>query len=72
MYDDRKRRWISKETVLSPWRELAGEHTASEIWKMRQQGRFAVAIPRMTDSKAITPTEPDDVGMQTESHENQG
>jgi hypothetical protein len=41
----RKRRWITKETMFSPWRELPGQHTAQEIWAMRQKGRFTVAIP---------------------------
>ena len=66
MYDDRKRRWISKETVFSSWKELAGEYTASEIWTMRHQGRFAVAIPTMTNSKVITLTQTGELERERE------
>jgi hypothetical protein len=41
----RKRRWITRETLFSPWRELPGLYTAQEVWAMRQKGRFTVAIP---------------------------
>jgi hypothetical protein len=38
-----RRRWRVKDTVFSAWRELPGSHTPGEVWKMRGEGRFAMA-----------------------------
>jgi len=51
MDHEQRRRWQVKATVLSDWQALPGEHSATEVWVMRRQGHFAVAIPR-TDVKS--------------------
>ena len=33
-------RWLVKDSMFAPWRELPGEHTPTEIWLMRWQQRF--------------------------------
>jgi hypothetical protein len=38
-----RRRWRAKDTVFSAWRELPGSYTPGEVWKMRGEGRFAMA-----------------------------
>jgi hypothetical protein len=38
-----KCRWRVKDTAFSSWRNFPGLHTATEIWQMRQEGRFADA-----------------------------
>jgi hypothetical protein len=38
MENENRRRWEVKDTVLSEWRALQGEFTASEIWEMRKKG----------------------------------
>ena len=40
-----KRGWRVKDTIHSAWRDLPGTHTAVEIWRMRLEGFFLVAIP---------------------------
>jgi hypothetical protein len=37
---EKRYRWLVKDTMFAPWRELPGEHTAGEIWLMRWQQRF--------------------------------
>ena len=39
------RQWKVRDTLFSPWRELAGCYTASEIWERRSRGEFKVAVP---------------------------
>ena len=34
-----------KDTIYSPWRDLPGAYTTAEIWQMRMEGLFAVAMP---------------------------
>jgi len=34
-----------KDTVNSPWRELPGTYTTTDMWKMRMEGLFAAAMP---------------------------
>lgn len=36
-------RWLVKDSMFAPWRELPGEHTATDIWHMRWQQRFWAA-----------------------------
>jgi hypothetical protein len=33
-----------KDTVNSPWRDLPGTYTTTEMWKMRVEGLFAAAM----------------------------
>jgi hypothetical protein len=44
MDDTRRQRWMVKDHVFSPWRELPGMHTPTEIWLMRGKGAFCVAM----------------------------
>jgi hypothetical protein len=37
---EKRRRWLVKDSMFAPWRELPGEHTATEVWLMRWQQRF--------------------------------
>lgn len=55
MDDQTKRRWKAKETVHADWAVLPGEWTATEIWNMRQHGRFAVVIPVEDEVPLDTP-----------------
>jgi hypothetical protein len=41
--DNVKRLWRVKDTIFSPWRDLPGIHTSTEIWQMRNEGRFVDA-----------------------------
>jgi hypothetical protein len=46
MSDQQQRRqWKIRDTMFSPWRELPGHHTATEIWERRSRGEFKVAVP---------------------------
>jgi len=39
------RQWKVRDTLFSPWRELPGRYTATEIWERRSRGEFKVAVP---------------------------
>jgi hypothetical protein len=41
---NKKYHWRVKDTVNSPWRDLPGTYTTTEMWKMRMEGLFAAAI----------------------------
>lgn len=41
--EEKKHRWVVKESLFADWRELPGEHTATEIWLMRWRGKFWAA-----------------------------
>ena len=43
--DPIRRHWRVRDTIFASWRELPGEFTAQEIWKMRQWRAFLVAQP---------------------------
>jgi hypothetical protein len=36
--------WRVKDTANSPWRDLPGTYTTSEMWKMRMERLFVAAI----------------------------
>ena len=38
-------RWKVRDTLFSPWRELPGRYTATEIGERRSRGEFKVAVP---------------------------
>lgn len=37
--------WRVRDTIYSAWRELPGEFTPQEIWRMRQGRTFVFAQP---------------------------
>jgi hypothetical protein len=52
---NQRQRWQVKDFIVSPWRELPGAYTATEIFQLRRAGRFMAAVPvsekfRGTDS----------------------
>jgi hypothetical protein len=55
--DERKRRWMFRASVFDSWQALDGEHTAKEIWNLRKQKRFVVAIPCFDSKSHATSTE---------------
>jgi len=40
-----KYHWRVKDKANSPWRDLPGTYTTSEMWKMRTERLFAAAMP---------------------------
>jgi hypothetical protein len=51
-----KRRWRVKDSSHSPWRDLPGTYTTAEVWRMRNEGLFAAAIPSdETPPKDVAP-----------------
>jgi hypothetical protein len=48
------RRWRVRDTLFSPWRELPGRYTATEIWERRARGEFKVAVPVVEASRNQT------------------
>jgi hypothetical protein len=56
--EEKKYRWLVKESLFAEWRELQGEHTPKDIWFMRWQGKFWAAKlmePRSPAGTAIPP-----------------
>jgi hypothetical protein len=45
MDNQQRRRWQVKDTIFSPWQDLPGRYTVTEISGMRRQGCFAAAMP---------------------------
>jgi hypothetical protein len=45
MYIQDRYRWLVKESHVSGWSELPGEHTAGEISLMRENGDIVSAMP---------------------------
>jgi len=45
MEKQQRRRWQVKDTVFSPWQDLPGRYTVTEISGMRRQGCFVAATP---------------------------
>lgn len=43
--DPHRCRWQVKDFIVSPWRELPGAYTATEIFQLRRAGRFWLASP---------------------------
>ena len=39
------RQWKVRDSLFSPWRQLPGRYTATEIWERRSKGEFKVAVP---------------------------
>ena len=58
MDDEAPRRWRIKKSIFSQWVELPGEHTATQIWNLKQKGDFAVAMP-IEDNGMPNPPSPD-------------
>lgn len=40
-----RQHWRVRDTIFAAWRELPGEFTPQEIWKMRQWRAFVLAQP---------------------------
>ena len=40
-----RHRWQVKDFIISPWRELPGVYTPTEIFQLRRAGRFLLAAP---------------------------
>ena len=49
--NEHRHRWLVKDSMFAPWRELPGEHTATEMWHMRWEQRFWAA-KRVTEPPA--------------------
>ena len=57
-------RWQVKDFIVSPWRELPGVYTPTEIFQLRRAGRFLLAAPVL---EKLTPN--DDVTADSEIQE---
>ena len=42
---NQRQRWQVKDFIVSPWHELPGAYTATEIFQLRRAGRFMFAVP---------------------------
>jgi hypothetical protein len=51
---EQARQWKVRDALFSPWRELPGRHTATEIWERRASGEFKVAVPVLEDTSHQT------------------
>jgi hypothetical protein len=40
-----RQHWRVRDTIFAAWRELPGEFTPQEIWRMRQWRTFVLAQP---------------------------
>jgi hypothetical protein len=62
--ENHRRRWQVKDFIVSPWRELPGAYTATEIFQLRRAGRFWLASPVLDgeprDDDAATDSEPEE------------
>lgn len=51
--------WRVRDTIYSAWRELPGEFTPQEIWRMRQGRTFVFAQPIESTELEARPPLPD-------------
>ena len=58
MDNQQRRRWQVKDTIFSPWQDLPGRYTVTEISGMRRQGCFAAAMPNDEADRSASNGEP--------------
>lgn len=59
-----RHRWQVKDFIVSPWRELPGVYTPTEIFQLRRAGRFIAAV-QVLDKLGVS----DDVTADSEIQE---